>query len=171
MASGAALRGASSIPWQRNRIGSATRDQSPIRRRSSHWRNSPFKPTLSATLECRDHATARSACHPLLALSQTSRCFLGDRQAFLPKRPSPVHSPHPYCAGGFQRPKYVSSTCERSSKPPTSHWRLSPRRNPFGSACAGFPRTSHIVTVHTRRSPMKRMARPTSMTLRGIAEK
>jgi hypothetical protein len=65
----------------------------------------------------------------------------------------------------------IPAVCEGSSKPPTSHWRLSHRRNLSGSACAGFPKTSHIVTVHTRRSPMKKMARPTSMILRGIAEK
>ena len=34
----------------------ASRDQSPIRSRSSHWRNSPLKPMLSRNLEARDEA-------------------------------------------------------------------------------------------------------------------
>ena len=43
-------------------IASANRDQSPIRSRSSHWRNSPLKPMLSATWKLA--MTHRSICLP-----------------------------------------------------------------------------------------------------------
>jgi hypothetical protein len=45
---------------------------------------------------------------------------------------------------------YFPALCERSSKPPTSHWRLSHRRNLSGFACAGFPRTSHCDGSHKK---------------------
>jgi hypothetical protein len=43
-------------------IASAKRDQSPIRSRCSHWRNSPVKPMLSAILKLA--MTHRSICFP-----------------------------------------------------------------------------------------------------------
>ena len=121
-------------------------------------------------LKRRDHAPldllprlpASFACSTRLAagliILSSERLFLACPQAGLRWRFPTVQATIP-------------AVCEGSSKPPTSHWRLSHRRNLSGSACAGFPKTSHIVTVHTRRSPMKKMARPTSMILRGIAEK
>ncbi len=42
--------------------GEESRDQSPIRSRSSHWRNSPLKPMLSAIWKLE--MTHRSICLP-----------------------------------------------------------------------------------------------------------
>jgi hypothetical protein len=49
-------------PPRRDWIGSANRDHSPIRSRSSHWRNSPLKPMLSAIL--KPAMTHLSICFP-----------------------------------------------------------------------------------------------------------
>ena len=60
----------------RSSQSAGSRDQSPIRSRSSHWRNSPLKPMLSAIWKLE--MTHRSICLPdLPAVSHVRRYSLG----------------------------------------------------------------------------------------------
>ena len=68
-------------------IASAKRDQSPIRSRCSHWRNSPLKPMLSAIWKLA--MTQRSICLPdfrrFRRFAGIRGCFrqLAQRQTYL----------------------------------------------------------------------------------------
>jgi hypothetical protein len=158
------------VRWAVASGGRGVGDQSPIRGRSFQRRKSPLKPILAAIQKLAMTHRSKLACRT----SQQFRTFVGTPcgidNPFSEGFPSPVHR----IRITLEFPAVRATTpevCEGSSKPPTSHWRLSHRRNLFGSACAGFQKTSHTVTVHTRRSPMKKMAKPTNTTLMGIAEK
>jgi hypothetical protein len=61
--------------------------------------------------------------------------------------------------------------CAECLNPTRDLLRSNHRRNPFGSACAVFPRIHRFATGPTRRPGMKKTARPTSTTTKAIGKR
>ena len=69
-------------------------------------------------------------------------------------------------------PSYNSCSMRRVLKTANKPLEIKPQEKSVWICMCGLSKnTSHTVTVHTRRSPTKKMARPTSTILKGIAEK
>jgi hypothetical protein len=61
--------------------------------------------------------------------------------------------------------------CAKSLDPIRDLLRSSHRKNPFGSACAVYPRIHRFATVRTKRPGMKKTGKLTSTTTKAIGKR